>query len=67
MGHSFSPWDETYLKSDENSDILCHVGTSPVTGQDTQAVLLNDPECLQIPLTSQTCLYYWAEGLDLIM
>lgn len=52
MGHGFSLWGKTYLEFDENSDILCHVvGTSPVTGRDMQAVLLNDPECLQIPPT----------------
>jgi len=52
MGHGFSPWDETYLEFNENSDIVCHVvGTSPVTGQDIQVVLLNNPKYLKIPLT----------------
>lgn len=52
MGRGFSPWDKTYLEFDENSDIICHVVcTRPVIGQDIQAVLLSDPECLQIPLT----------------
>lgn len=50
--HGFSPWDKTYLQFDENSYILlCLVGTSPVTEQDMQAVLLSDAEGLQIPLT----------------
>jgi len=49
VGCGFSLHFKTYLVFDENSDIFCRVVCmSPVTGQDTQAVLMSGPECLRV-------------------